>query len=95
LRVAAGATLTHMPTLRTEVMGTAGAGDAFASTLAAQLADGAGDVTALRAASVNAAAAVSAADTQSGLLDAGGLQSAASAAAETLTPQVWRWAADR
>jgi len=87
-------TLTYMPTLRIDVMGTAGAGDAFASTLAARLAAGAGDADALRAASVNAAAAVSEADTQSGLLDAATIDARAASAGDDLAAQVWRWAAD-
>jgi ribokinase len=50
--------------------GSAGAGDAFASTLAAFLAAGAPPETALRAAAINAASVVSHVDAQSGLLRA-------------------------
>lgn len=49
--------------------GTAGAGDAFASTLAAALASQAPTEIAIRAAAINAAAVVGFVDTQTGLLD--------------------------
>ncbi|MEM6491624.1 MAG: carbohydrate kinase family protein [Pseudomonadota bacterium] len=89
-----GRTLVHMPTLKTEVMGTAGAGDAFASTLASRLADGEDEETALRAAAVNAAGAVSAPDTQSGLLTRAEIEIRAAEAADRLHIRRWRWAAD-
>lgn len=62
--------LHYCPALRTEVVGTAGAGDAFSSTLAAGLAQGQTPAQALRAATLNATAVVSRLDTQSGLLRA-------------------------
>jgi ribokinase len=57
------------PSLPVEVMGTAGAGDAFTSTLSLMLASGAGPAEALRAAAINSAAVVTRSDTTDGLLD--------------------------
>jgi ribokinase len=56
------------PALETEVVGTAGAGDAFNATFTAQIALGLKAQDALRAAAVNAASVVRHADTQTGLL---------------------------
>ncbi|HZT46913.1 MAG TPA: carbohydrate kinase family protein [Hyphomicrobiaceae bacterium] len=58
----------HCPVLETKVAGTAGAGDAFSSTLAACVAMKRPPEEALRAAAVNAASVVTYVDTQSGLL---------------------------
>lgn len=58
------------PALPAEVFGTAGAGDAFASTFAAQQALGHSPEEAARLAAINAASVVGRIDTQSGLLDA-------------------------
>jgi sugar/nucleoside kinase (ribokinase family) len=52
-----------------DVLGTAGAGDAFTSTLVAALAEGAAPDEALAQASVNAASVIGAVDTTTGLLD--------------------------
>ena len=60
--------LYHCPALQTEVQGTAGAGDGFASTVAALLAAGERPEDALKAATVNAASVVEHVDTQTGLL---------------------------
>lgn len=60
--------LYHCPILATDVAGTAGAGDGFASTMAAFLASGATPEEALRAATVNASSVVAHVDTQEGLL---------------------------
>ncbi len=57
------------PAQKAEVMGTAGAGDAFASTFASFIGLGKGEELSLKAASVNSASVVSVMDTQSGLLD--------------------------
>lgn len=54
--------------------GTAGAGDAFASTLSAFIASGAPTDTALRAAALNAASVIGYTDTQTGLLTAGKME---------------------
>jgi ribokinase len=56
------------PALESEVVGTAGAGDAFNATFTAQIALGRKPEDALRAAAVNAASVVKHADTQTGLL---------------------------
>jgi len=62
--------LLYCPPARVEAMGTAGAGDAFAATVVAQLLRGCTPTTALFAASRNAASVVGYMDTQSGLLRA-------------------------
>ncbi|MEQ8664093.1 MAG: carbohydrate kinase family protein [Rhodospirillales bacterium] len=58
----------YCPTVRTEVQGTAGAGDAFISTLSVFLAEDRPADETLRAATINAAAVVGAIDAQTGLL---------------------------
>ena len=60
--------LHHCPSRRVEVMGTAGAGDSFISTLSVFLASGRPEDEALMAATLNAGSVVSQIDTQSGLL---------------------------
>lgn len=65
---ASSGAIVFQPAEKANVVGTAGAGDAFASTFAALTATGASDAEALRAAAVNAASVVSHADAQSGLL---------------------------
>lgn len=64
-----GAMIWHAPIREVPVMGTAGAGDAFASTLAYGLWSGLAEDTALIRAVVNASSVVGHADTQTGLLD--------------------------
>ncbi|MEM6421184.1 MAG: carbohydrate kinase family protein [Pseudomonadota bacterium] len=56
------------PSLPATVAGTAGAGDAYTSTLSAALAEGRAPAEAMREASVNAASVVSVVDTTEGLL---------------------------
>lgn len=56
------------PALKAKVMGTAGAGDAFASTFATEIGRGREAADALRAATVNAASVLGHVDTQTGLL---------------------------
>jgi ribokinase len=56
------------PALQLDVVGTAGAGDAFNSTFAAHYATGSSISEALQAATVNSGSVVMAADTQTGLL---------------------------
>ncbi len=73
--------LCFCPPLEVEPAGTAGAGDAFAATLAGRLAAGAEPGEALRAASANAASVVRAIDTQTGLLTAAALERELAAAA--------------
>lgn len=81
--------LVYCPTLPVEVAGTAGAGDAFAATLAAGLADGQALADAVVAATVNAAAVVAVVDTQSGLLERDTLAARSAAAARQLKVMSW------
>lgn len=87
--VAAADGLYFCPALKTEVAGTAGAGDAFASTLAAVITEGKDAPTAMAMAAVNASSVVSHIDTQEGLLDREALSARAKEASETLQPQMW------
>lgn len=79
--------LTHCPIRRTDVLGTAGAGDSFAATLSAQIASSIPVADALMAAVCNAASVVTYVDTQTGLLDAEAL--AATVRAANLSPRAW------
>jgi len=81
----------YCPAARSEVMGTAGAGDAFIATLATFLAGGRKPEAALRAAAVNAASVVSQVDTQGGLLSSADLAERAAAQATALPVSHWRW----
>ena len=87
--LAMGNELLWCPVLETEVVGTAGAGDAFASTLSAYLASGTDPDQALRAAACNAASVVGAVDTQTGLLDQAALT--ATVREKTKSLPVVRW----
>ena len=60
--------ISHFPSVDAEVAGTAGAGDAFASTFAGYLAKGKSTASAAFAATSNAASVISHVDTQTGLL---------------------------
>lgn len=62
------------PSLPAEVAGTAGAGDAYCSTLAGALAEGLDAAAAMREAAVNAASVVARLDTTSGLLTREGMR---------------------
>lgn len=62
--------LLFCPTLSADVKGTAGAGDAFISTVSASLVKGYSPADALRRGAINAASVVSEIDAQSGLLSA-------------------------
>lgn len=81
------------PSLKVEVMGTAGAGDAFTSTLSLMLASGAEPARALRAAAINSAAVVTRSDTTEGLLDREALEAQIAARAADLPVQFQPWAA--
>ena len=81
----------HCPSLRIKAKGTAGAGDAFISTISAQIASGASAKHALRAASINASAVVAEVDTQSGLLNENDLNSRSEGAADDLPIIFWPW----
>ncbi len=76
--------LHHCPALRSQVVGTAGAGDAFIATLSAFLAQGRPVAAALQAAAANAAAVVSELDTQGGLLTMAALEEVLAARAAEL-----------
>ena len=88
--LALGNEILWCPVMKTEVVGTAGAGDAFASTLSAHIADGVDTETALRAATCNAASVVGAIDTQTGLLDQAALTSAVAANMAALPVTRWQ-----
>jgi ribokinase len=75
--------------LEANVMGTAGAGDAFNATFTAAIALGREPQDALRAAAVNAASVVRHADTQSGLLTADEISAGSAALAEQLCVRTW------
>ena len=64
-----GETLHYGPSVPVAPQGTAGAGDAFTSTVSAEIFRGANPRAALLAASINAASVVGTVDTQTGLLD--------------------------
>ena len=78
------------PAAATTVAGTAGAGDAYAATLATYLAQGRAPEDAMRAAALNAAAVVGYIDTQSGLLTGADLAEALEDAGAGLTISQWR-----
>jgi ribokinase len=80
-------TLYYCPAATGQVMGTAGAGDAFTSTFAAFIALGEAPDQALRAATLNAGSVVGYVDTQTGLLTADALR--AVLATDVLPVQRW------
>jgi ribokinase len=79
----------HCPVLESRVSGTAGAGDAFNATFAAQLALGRSAEEALRCGAINAASVVGHVDTQTGLLSDAELAERIAAIADKL--QIRRW----
>ena len=79
----------HCPILETQVVGTAGAGDAFNSTFAAYIALGRPADEALRAAAVNAASVVGYVDTQSGLLSREEIDKRIATNMEKLRVRIW------
>jgi sugar/nucleoside kinase (ribokinase family) len=82
----------YCPSLRVEVKGTAGAGDAFISTLCAMLAGGKSVEEAMRSAAINAASVASEIDTQGGLLSAETLAGRLAESADQLPMTFWSWA---
>lgn len=66
----------YCPTRKVDVMGTAGAGDAFSSTLSASLVEGVAPDVAMQRAAINAASVVTAIDAQSALLSASAIDQA-------------------
>ena len=87
--LASGNGIVYCPVSSAEVVGTAGAGDAFSSTLAAGLADGLEAETALVRATLNAASVIGHIDTQTGLLDHAALDERAQAGDHNLTTRAW------
>jgi ribokinase len=79
----------YCPALETKVSGTAGAGDAFSATFAAQLARGRPAEEALRAGAINAASVVGHVDTQTGLLSNVQLDEGLAATADKLKVRRW------
>ncbi len=81
----------HCPGLRVDAKGTAGAGDAFISTISAQLAAGTPAEFCLRAATINASAIVGVVDTQSGLLSGKELGQRVEKNIDELPIVFWPW----
>jgi ribokinase len=79
----------HCPVMTVEVVGTAGAGDAFASTFVAMRELGWPIEQALKAATINAASVVRYADTQSGLMKRVDLEAAVDKAGGDLKVRQW------
>jgi ribokinase len=79
------------PILKVKVQSTAGAGDAFSSTLAFMTASGASAERALRAAVINAAGVVTRSDTTSGLLDSEQLLAELKRRSGDLPVASWSW----
>lgn len=79
----------HCPGLPVEVAGTAGAGDAFASTLSLFLLMGQAPEEALRAAAINAASVIGFADSQTGLLKLAELELRLKEVGASLEPRTW------
>lgn len=79
----------YCPAAKCRVIGTAGAGDAFASTFTAFIAQGRSAEEALRAATLNAASVVGHVDTQTGLLGVDAITAALKN--DTSLPPVRRW----
>lgn len=85
--------LWHCPAHKVEIAGTAGAGDALASTFAWAWSAGRGAEESLRLATLNAASVVTFIDTQSGLLDATALGRELGEEAAALPVSRWALAA--
>ncbi len=87
--------LMYCPSLKVQVAGTAGAGDAFTSTFATFIALGGKPEQALHAAAVNAASVVSYIDTQSGLLPRAEVEKRVTARASEMPIQRWPLASEQ
>ncbi len=83
--------LYHCPILKTEVKGSAGAGDSFTSTSGLQLAAGTEPAKALQLASINASSVVEYVDTQTGLLSMDELKKRLKIHVDKLPIQFWPW----
>ncbi len=79
----------YCPPAKATVAGTAGAGDAYAATLASFLAEGRSPAEAMQAAAVNAASVVAHVDTQRGLMARPALEAALSTARDALPVSQW------
>jgi ribokinase len=79
----------YCPAAKATVAGTAGAGDAYAATLAAFLAEGRSPEDAMRAAAINSASVVAHIDTQRGLLGRADLEAALTASRSELPVRHW------
>ena len=86
---AGGDEILFCPALAADVAGTAGAGDAFASTFTACLALGRPAAEALRAATINASSVVGHVDTQTGLLRCESLAQRLAETSNRLTVRRW------
>lgn len=84
--------ISYCPSLKTKVIGTAGAGDAFTSTFTAFYATGSGCDDALKYATFNAASVIAFADTQSGLLTGENLAREKTKQENNLKMMSWRYA---
>ena len=82
--------ITFCPSLKSEVVGTAGAGDAFTSAFTLMYANGATPGDSLHYATVNASSVIGYADTQSGLLRRQELEAARTLARDRMPLQSWR-----
>ncbi len=83
--------LHYCPALAVEVKGTAGAGDAFVSTVSFYLAQGATASDAMQFAACNAAGVVGEVDTQKGLMDQPSLTAFRDRQAKELETRFWPW----
>ena len=81
--------LVYCPATTVKVAGTAGAGDALASTFAAMIADGAAPEDAIRAGVINSGSVITFIDTQSGLLRRPQIESQLAVARKSLPVRNW------
>ncbi|MCT4655218.1 MAG: carbohydrate kinase family protein [Cohaesibacter sp.] len=87
--------LYHCPILKTEVKGTAGAGDSFTSTSGALLAQGTDPAKTLQLATINASSVVEYVDTHTGLLTTSELEKRLVQHQEDLQVEFWPWSKER
>ena len=87
--VGSPAGLIFCPAMQVKVAGTAGAGDAFASTFASFVAEGAPAEDALRAGVINSASVITFIDTQTGLLKRPQLEERLGQTRKTLAVRTW------
>jgi len=79
----------YCPAMTVKVAGTAGAGDAFASTFAAMIAEGTEPDDAILAGVINSGSVITFIDTQSGLLRRPQLDERLAAARKEVAVQTW------